>query len=125
MSGDRNGPVSPASPTSLSADDLYLFNEGTHRHLGDKLGAQVLAGPGAEGVRFSVWAPNAASVSVIGDFNGWEAEADGLAVRGSSGIWEGEVRAARAGDVYKYAITTRDGRVLDKADPVAFFSEVP
>ncbi|HEY1465809.1 MAG TPA: 1,4-alpha-glucan branching protein GlgB [Acidimicrobiales bacterium] len=125
MSGDRTGPVSPESPSSLSADDLYLFNEGTHRHLGDKLGAHVLAETGGEGVRFSVWAPNAASVSVIGDFNGWEAKADGLAVRGSSGIWEGEVRAAEAGDVYKYAITTRDGRVLDKADPVAFFSEVP
>jgi 1,4-alpha-glucan branching enzyme len=117
--------VSPDSRSSLSADDLYLFNEGTHRHLGDKLGAHVLAGPGAEGVRFSVWAPNASSVAVIGDFNGWDAQADGLVVRGSSGIWEGKVRAARAGDVYKYAITTGDGRLLEKADPVAFFSEVP
>jgi 1,4-alpha-glucan branching enzyme len=109
----------------LSADDLYLFNEGTHRHLADKLGAHVLAGTGSEGVRFAVWAPNASSVAVIGDFNGWDAQADPLTVRGSSGIWEGVVTAARAGDVYKYAITTGDGRVLDKADPVAFFSEVP
>ena len=125
MSGDRRGSVTPASPSLLSADDLYLFNEGTHRHLADKLGAHVLAGPGSEGVRFSVWAPNASSVAVIGDFNGWNAQADPLTVRGSSGIWEGEVTAARAGDVYKYAITTGDGTVLDKADPVAFFSEVP
>jgi 1,4-alpha-glucan branching enzyme len=85
----------------------------------------VLAGTGSEGVRFAVWAPNASSVAVIGDFNGWDAQADPLIVRGSSGIWEGVVTAARAGDVYKYAITTGDGRVLDKADPVAFFSEVP
>jgi 1,4-alpha-glucan branching enzyme len=125
MSGDRTGPVAPASPSVLSADDLYLFNEGTHRHLADKLGAHVLTGTGSEGVHFSVWAPNASSVAVIGDFNGWDAQADALTVRGSSGIWEGAVTAARAGDVYKYAITTGDGRVLDKADPVAFFSEVP
>ncbi|HWF22023.1 MAG TPA: 1,4-alpha-glucan branching protein GlgB [Acidimicrobiales bacterium] len=125
MSADRRGSVTPASPSLLSADDLYLFNEGTHRHLADKLGAHVLAGTGSEGVRFAVWAPNASSVAVIGDFNGWDAQADPLIVRGSSGIWEGVVTAARAGDVYKYAITTGDGRVLDKADPVAFFSEVP
>jgi 1,4-alpha-glucan branching enzyme len=125
MSGDRRGSVTPASPSVLSADDLYLFNEGTHRHLADKLGAHVLTGTGSEGVHFSVWAPNASSVAVIGDFNGWDAQADALTVRGSSGIWEGAVTAAGAGDVYKYAITTGDGRVLDKADPVAFFSEVP
>jgi 1,4-alpha-glucan branching enzyme len=125
MSGDRRGSVTPASPSVLSADDLYLFNEGTHRHLADKLGAHVLTGTGSEGVHFSVWAPNASSVAVIGDFNRWDAQADALTVRGSSGIWEGAVTAAGAGDVYKYAITTGDGRVLDKADPVAFFSEVP
>jgi 1,4-alpha-glucan branching enzyme len=125
MSEDRTEPVPPASTSLLSAEDLYLFNEGTHRHLGDKLGAHLLAGPEGQGVRFSVWAPNASSVAVIGDFNGWDAQADALTLRGSSGIWEGEVPAARAGDVYKYAITTRDGTVLEKADPVAYFSEVP
>ncbi|HEX4217965.1 MAG TPA: 1,4-alpha-glucan branching protein GlgB [Acidimicrobiales bacterium] len=123
MSGDAVS-VPPGSDSLLSADDLYLFNEGTHRHLADKLGAHVLEGPGSEGVLFSVWAPNASSVAVIGDFNGWDAGADPLTVRGQSGIWEGTVPSARHGDVYKFAIATGDGQVLEKADPVASFSEV-
>jgi 1,4-alpha-glucan branching enzyme len=125
MSADRAGFVPSGSDTLLSADDLYLFNEGTHRHLADKLGAHVLEGPEGDGVLFSVWAPNASSVAVIGDFNGWDTGADTLIVRGDSGIWEGTVRSARPGDVYKFAIATRDGRVLEKADPVALFSETP
>jgi 1,4-alpha-glucan branching enzyme len=114
-----------AAGTLLSDDDVYLFNEGTHRRLADKLGAHVLAGPDGGGVNFSVWAPNASSVAVIGDFNGWDSRADHLRMRGSSGIWEGVVQGAGSGDVYKFAISTRDGRVLEKADPMAFFSETP
>jgi 1,4-alpha-glucan branching enzyme len=111
--------------TLLTDDDVYLFNEGTHRGLAPKLGAHFL--PSAEGplTYFAVWAPNARGVSVIGDFNGWDTSQDLLGPRASSGIWEGTVKAAAQGDVYKYAITTRSGVVLEKADPYASFSEVP
>ena len=106
----------------LSEDDLYWFNEGTHRRMGDKLGAHSRAGGG---VTFGVWAPNATRVAVIGDFNHWNADADVLAPRGSSGIWEGAAAAARPGHVYKFAITTRAGDVLEKADPFAARAEHP
>ena len=113
----------PGAPvTLLSDEDLYWFNEGTHRSLGDKLGAHVRPGGG---VIFGVWAPNATRVSVIGDFNHWNPDADVLSPRGSSGIWEGLVERAAAGDIYKYAITTRAGAVLEKADPFASRTEVP
>ncbi len=95
-----------ASAGALSEDDLYLFNEGTHRRLGEKLGAHLQPGGGAA---FAVWAPNAVRVAVMGDFNYWSPDADPLEVRGSSGIWEGTVAHAGAGHVYKFAITTRDG----------------
>ena len=78
--------------------------------MGDKLGAHIRAGGG---VTFGVWAPNATRVAVIGDFNHWNADADVLAPRGSSGIWEGAAAGAGPGDVYKFAITTRAGDVLD------------
>ncbi|HEX3333230.1 MAG TPA: 1,4-alpha-glucan branching protein GlgB [Acidimicrobiales bacterium] len=107
---------------SLTDQDVYWFNEGTHRGLGAKLGAHPLPGGGA---RFSVWAPNATAVSVIGDFNSWNASADTLHARGVSGIWEGVVPAATLGDVYKFAIRTRRGDVLEKADPFAHCTEVP
>ena len=70
----------------LSPFDLHLFNEGTHSHLFDKLGAHVSHDP--EGTYFAVWAPNADTVSVIGDFNGWDKNANGLYPREQSGILE-------------------------------------
>jgi 1,4-alpha-glucan branching enzyme len=107
---------------SLTSDDLYLFNEGTHRRLGNKLGAH--AAPGG-GIAFAVWAPNAHHVSVMGDFNGWDPRDQPLAPRGTSGVWEGVVECASLGDVYKYAITTQAGAVLEKADPFASCTEEP
>lgn len=105
----------------LSPEDLFYFNEGTHRRLYERLGAH----PNAEGTSFAVWAPNAEAVSVVGDWNGWEAAADPLAPRGSSGIWEGFVRGVRKGALYKYVVHTRDGQALEKADPYGFLHEVP
>ncbi len=106
----------------LTEDDLYLFNEGSHFRLHDKLGAH----PGPDGTVFAVWAPNAESVSVIGDFNGWNPEAQPLEVRGASGIWEGFVPGAGHGAVYKYRIVGPGGQYrADKADPLATFAEVP
>ena len=102
--------------------DLYLFREGTHTRLYHTLGAH----PCGEGVHFAVWAPHAAAVSVFGDFNGWNPEADPLQPVGDSGIWAGLVRGAGKGDRYKYRVRPRGGGPpLDKADPFAFWSEPP
>ncbi|MGH9047187.1 MAG: alpha-amylase family glycosyl hydrolase, partial [Acidimicrobiales bacterium] len=106
----------------LTKEDLYLFNEGSHRSLAEKLGAHL--GPEG-GVDFTVWAPNARAVSVIGDFNGWNRSQHQLSPLWSSGIWEGFVPEASAGDIYKYAVTTESGNVLEKADPFARCTEVP
>jgi 1,4-alpha-glucan branching enzyme len=106
----------------ISEEDLYWFNEGTHRQLGQKLGAHWAE---ERGTQFAVWAPNALAVSVIGDFNYWQPSSDPLAPRGDSGIWEGCVPQAHPGQVYKYAITAADGRVLEKADPFAHCTEHP
>jgi len=106
----------------ISADDIFLFNEGTHRRLAGKLGGHPRPDP-EEGATFAVWAPSAARVSVIGDFNGWDREADPLQPRGSSGIWEGFASGARHGHVYKFAIETAAHERLEKADPVAMCSE--
>src|ERR1700682_3006913 len=75
----------------LTEFDLYLFNEGTHVRIYQKLGAHVLTRDGKPGVAFAVWAPNADAVSVIGEFNAWDFEATPLRQRASSGIWEGFV----------------------------------
>jgi len=101
--------------------DVHLFNEGTQTHLYDHLGAQMLDTGGAH---FAVWAPNAGSVSVIGEFNGWDPSADRMFPT-AAGIWKAQVSGARLGDTYKYAITTRWGEVIEKADPVGFLCEVP
>jgi 1,4-alpha-glucan branching enzyme len=118
----RTSTEDPSTADVLTEHDIYLFNEGTHRRMGEKLGARLLAGGG---VSFGVWAPNADSVAVIGDFNHWNRGADQLRGRGSSGIWEGVVGHAGPGHVYKFAITTRSGDVLEKADPFARCTEHP
>jgi 1,4-alpha-glucan branching enzyme len=108
----------------LTDQDIYLFREGTHSHLGSKLGCNLVPGAGAH---FAVWAPNAAAVSVVGDWNGWRAGEDVLAPRADgSGIWEGTAAGVQRGQTYKYRITSRvDGFVVEKADPYAFCSELP
>jgi 1,4-alpha-glucan branching enzyme len=112
----------PGPACMLSEEDLHWFNEGTHRRLGQKLGAHPEPGGGT---RFAVWAPNARRVSVVGDFNSWDAGAHALEPRGVSGIWEGTVLEASTGQVYKFAVTTKQGAVLYKADPFARCTEVP
>ncbi|MDQ2842611.1 MAG: 1,4-alpha-glucan branching protein GlgB [Acidobacteriota bacterium] len=107
---------------SLNENDVYLFGEGAHFKLADVLGAHV----SKEGnqTEFVVWAPNARSVSVIGDFNKWRKDASPLA-RAGGGIWQGSVQGALAGDRYKYRIESEQGQVFDKADPFGFFHDQP
>ncbi len=105
----------------ITEDDIYLFNEGSHFRLWDKLGAHLVAG----GTRFAVWAPNAETVSLVGDFNGWNATATPLQARGQSGIWEGFVPNLGPGSLYKYHLVARgSGYQVDKTDPMGVFSEV-
>ena len=106
----------------LTADDLFLFNQGTHYRLYDKLGAHVMEGGGTY---FAVWAPNAKAVSVIGDWNNWRGGRDKLVARESSGIWEGVVAGIGHGARYKFAIVGPDGVSRDKADPFAARAEHP
>ncbi|HEY8634226.1 MAG TPA: 1,4-alpha-glucan branching protein GlgB [Candidatus Dormibacteraeota bacterium] len=112
------------APSLLTPFDLHLFNEGTHGHLYEKLGAHLSKDP--DGTLFAVWAPNADSVSVIGDFNFWDKSANQLHPREQSGIWEGFVPGVRHGALYKYHIHSRVTRTgVDKADPFAAFAEAP
>ncbi|HET8932407.1 MAG TPA: 1,4-alpha-glucan branching protein GlgB [Polyangiales bacterium] len=115
------------SATRLSSDDLHLYNEGTHHKLYDKLGAHPSRQDGVDGTYFAVWAPNAELVSVVGDWNGWNAdEGHRLAPRGSSGIWEGFVPKVGQGTRYKYFIRSHHhGYSVQKADPCGFHHETP
>jgi len=110
----------------LSKDDLYLFNEGSHLRLYEKLGAHPVSGDGHDGTYFAVWAPNAHHVYVAGDFNQWEKRGARLTPRGDSGIWEGFVPGLSQGALYKYHIESNVRRYrVDKSDPFAFHCETP
>ena len=113
------GTVKRKEPFKLAPDDLYLFHEGTQYRLFEKLGARLT---GSNRAHFAVWAPNAEMVSVVGEFNRWNAH---HLTRGASGVWTGEISNVRESAPYKYRITSKDGRSVDKADPVGFFHEVP
>ena len=103
--------------------DQYLFSVGTHYDIYKKMGAHEAAMNGKKGVYFAVWAPNAATVSVIGEFNGWREEANPMTRLEPSGIYEGFVVGAKVGMLYKFFIKTKDGRGLYKADPFANYAE--
>jgi 1,4-alpha-glucan branching enzyme len=118
--------IDPATFSLLSDDDLYLFNEGTHARLFDRLGSHPMALGGARGTYFAVWAPDAERVSVTGDFNGWSPDATPLRPRAESGIWEGFVPDVGPGTLYKYRIVSRvKGHTVEKTDPFAFHCETP
>jgi 1,4-alpha-glucan branching enzyme len=110
----------------LTDQDLYLFNEGSHYRLYDKMGAHLVAQKGQAGAAFSVWAPNARSVSVVGSFNSWNPKSNRLEARASSGIWEGFIAGVTQGALYKFHIESRAGGYsVDKADPVGILHEQP
>ena len=109
----------------LTDQDLYLFNEGTHVRLFDKLGAHLGEVDGKPGAFFAVWAPAAKKVHVMGDFNGWSKTKHVLKPRASSGIWEGFVPGLKPGALYKYWIANPSGHKAEKADPFGFRHEEP
>ena len=109
----------------LNEDDLYLFNQGSHFRLYEKLGAHLIAGENT-GTYFAVWAPDAEQVFVMGDFNQWHRDSHALMPKGQSGIWEGFFPDMGKGALYKYRIVSRfNGYRVDKADPLSIFNEVP
>jgi 1,4-alpha-glucan branching enzyme len=107
--------------TAFTGHDQYLFREGTHARLYEKLGAH----PSGKDTDFAVWAPNAASVAVIGDWNGWDPSANPM--QGSdAGIWTARVEGARHGSIYKFHVVSKNGDFkVDKSDPFAFRAEAP
>jgi 1,4-alpha-glucan branching enzyme len=112
--------------TRLGDVDIHLYAEGTHGRIYEKLGAHTDIVGGRAGTGFAVWAPNAESVSVIGDFEGWGKDPAPLALRQGSGIWEAFLPGVGEGTAYKYRITSRhDGYRVDKADPYGFRCELP
>ncbi|HEY8202205.1 MAG TPA: 1,4-alpha-glucan branching protein GlgB, partial [Actinomycetota bacterium] len=112
--------------TLLTSQDLHLFNEGTHHRLAERLGAHPMTVDGIGGTIFGVWAPNARSVSVVGDFNGWDPTIHKLVPRETSGIWEGFIPGITAGNRYKYHVASAATRyAVDKADPFAVHAETP
>ncbi|RNM11541.1 1,4-alpha-glucan branching protein GlgB [Nocardioides pocheonensis] len=128
---DAPAAASPAAPTApveekqlaspLGDLDLHLIGEGRHFRLWEALGAQVEEG----GVRFSVWAPNAREVRLIGDFNGWDRSTMPMSRRPESGVWELVVPGVKSGARYKFVVAGADGQWRDKADPMAQHTGVP
>ncbi len=113
-----------AFPSLLGDLDRYLLNEGTHWRSYEKLGAHVRTIDGVRGVNFAVWAPNAQGVSVIGDFNQWDARRHPMRKHIPSGFWELFIPDLKPGAIYKYRVRSASGAV-DKADPYGFAAEVP
>jgi 1,4-alpha-glucan branching enzyme len=109
----------------LTDYDLHLFGEGTFLRAFEKLGAHRLTAGGMVGIHFAVWAPNAAQVNLIGDFNGWDGRVHPMRNLGPSGVWEIFIPDLADGQKYKYEIRTRNGALLKKADPYGVSFEVP
>ena len=109
----------------LTDYDLHLLAGGTHYRSYEKLGAHLTRQEGAAGAHFAVWAPNARSVAVVGDFNGWHPDANPMRLRAEAGVWEVFVPGVESGALYKYRVTPRDGGdAVQKADPYAFAAEL-
>jgi len=107
----------------LSDFDLYLFGQGNHFRIYEKLGAHPFRHQDVSGVLFAVWAPSASRVSVVGDFNQWDGRRHLMRNRGSSGVWELFIPHLKSDTLYKFEIRTNDGTILTKSDPYGFLFE--
>ncbi|HVM35124.1 MAG TPA: 1,4-alpha-glucan branching protein GlgB [Actinomycetota bacterium] len=105
--------------------DLHLVGEGRHLRLHDKLGAHVRTERDVPGTSFAVWAPNARSVRVVGDFNTWDGRLHPMRSMGDSGIWELFIPDVGAGSLYKFEVLGADGNIMLKTDPFGFQTEIP
>jgi len=110
---------------TLGDMDLHFAGEGSHRRLYRMMGAQIRRHEDVEGVGFAVWAPNARSVRLVGDFNAWDGRRHPMRALGASGIWELFVPGLSAGALYKFEILTAQGHLVVKTDPFAFYTEIP
>ena len=108
---------------AITETDQYLFAQGTHYEIYKKMGAHPCKEDGKDGVYFSVYAPNAAAVYVVGDFNGWKEWDIPLTKLGPGGIWAGFVEGVKEYQYYKFFIQAQDGSTLYKADPYANYAE--
>src|SRR5438552_7270330 len=122
--GKSRRPSPSEFPPTLGEMDLHLFGEGKHERIYEKLGAHVITHEGKRGVAFAVWAPNAKSVSVVGNFNEWNGATHQMRRLGSSGVWEIFLPGLRQGELYKYEIKAGRQTFL-KADPYSLMMEVP
>ncbi|WP_373186897.1 1,4-alpha-glucan branching protein GlgB [Halopseudomonas sp.] len=109
----------------LGEMDIYLFSEGNHRELGNVFGAQLTEVDGVSGVRFSVWAPNARRVSVVGSFNSWDGRRHPMRLHQPAGVWEIFIPRLGPGEVYKYEILGQHGLLPLRADPIALAAQMP
>jgi 1,4-alpha-glucan branching enzyme len=112
-------------PSYLSDFDFYLIGEGNHTRIYERFGAQLRTVDGVAGVNFCVWAPNAQSVAVVGDFNHWDGRVNPMQKHIPSGIWELFIPALESGEKYKYRVKQATGEVIDKTDPFGFAAELP
>ena len=108
----------------ITETDRYLFGQGSHYEIYEKLGAHVMEIDGVKGTYFAVWAPHAKAVSVVGDFNDWNGYIHIMEKIDNSGIWERFVQGVCEGHLYKYAVTWPDGTTHDKADPYGNYAEM-
>ena len=121
----KNESTEQDSFSLLTDFDIHLFKSGKHFKLYEKLGAHLATFKKQSGTYFAVWAPNARGVSVIGNFNSWNANDHKLSPRwDESGIWEGFFPGIGKGETYKYSIHSNTGEILEKADPFAFYAEI-
>jgi 1,4-alpha-glucan branching enzyme len=112
-------------PSLLTEFDMYLLGEGNHTRAYEKLGAQLRTIDGVTGTNFCVWAPNAQSIGVVGDFNHWDGRVHLMRKHIPSGLWELFVPGVDAGEKYKYRVKQATGEVIDKTDPFGFAAELP
>src|SRR5688572_18291444 len=119
-----SSPPESFSPT-LGEIDLHLFGEGRHERIYDKLGAHLITHEGVKGVAFAVWAPSAEKVGVVGNFNSWDGARHPMRRLGGSGVWELFIPQLQSGELYKYEIKSPGWPKFLKADPYAFYAEVP
>lgn len=120
----KSNPSGTETPI-LGEIDEYLIQEGTHKRLWDVLGAHLIEHQNEHGTHFSVWAPNARTVAVVGDFNAWDCQSNLLHKRDSSGLWETFVSGVGDGAAYMFAVTGADGVARRKADPFGFSAQHP